>query len=74
MEPTKTRKKDLSLRDLIRIATSAAKNSPFGMDTAVCLCEHEREYIPFMDAKLDTDEDGAVFIVSLHKLGNNEPM
>lgn len=60
----------LSLGQLIQKATEAAEESPLGLETAVCLCENGREFTPVVDSKLDggLDEDGATFLVSLHKL------
>lgn len=62
----------LSLGKLIEIAVIAAEKSPLGLETAVCLCESERETVAFADATLELDDDGATFLVSLHKLGVND--
>lgn len=59
----------LTLDELIAKAIKAREESKLGGGTVVCLCEQQREYIEFTDAKLDQDEDGAVFILLLAKWG-----
>lgn len=59
----------ITLGDLLHIALEAIKTSPLGLETVVCLCEMDRETISFKDAKLDVDQDGATFLISLHKFG-----
>ena len=54
----------ITIDDLIERLTVAKQVSPLKGDTVVHLCEEDREYIPFNDAKLDVDQNGAVFILS----------
>ena len=55
----------LTLDDLIAAALDAKAKSPLGGGTVVHLCEREREYIAFTKALLESDEDGAVFLLCL---------
>jgi hypothetical protein len=58
-------KPSLTLDELIEKATKAREESKLGGRTVVHLCEQGREYIRFIDAVLDQDTDGAVFVLML---------
>jgi len=59
----------LTIDELISKATEAKTKSKLGGNAIVCLCEYGREYVEFVDAKLDEDPTddgvGGVFILKL---------
>lgn len=53
----------ITIDELIEKLQDARNKTPLGGNVVVCLCEDDREYVSFTEAKLDADKDGAIFIL-----------
>lgn len=63
-EPSATDRGYVSIDDAVSTLIALRRQSPLGATTVLHWSEHSREYLPITAIRLETDDDGAVVVLS----------